>query len=129
MPTPPANGYTGMQALLANHFIGVYEVRLDNIACTTMVRQLSQKGLQNVEDSIKAKGYLPQFAPSVVVVSQDEVDNLTREQALTLHVRVLDGNHRVTVCKSLFSEEGVLSCRLYRPFDSPADEKLIANCE
>ena len=54
---------------------------------------------------------------------------LTAETAKNLQVRVLDGNHRVTVCKELFGEDHLLRFRVYRSFSNPADERLIANGE
>ncbi|CAM9945559.1 unnamed protein product [Choristocarpus tenellus] len=102
-------------------------MKLRHITCTDMVHPLSGRGLQRVRKSIEEKGWLDQFAPSVVIQrSLGNTDELNPETALAIEGRVLDGNHRVTVLKNMFDPESAFTMRIYIEFDQ-TEERLIAN--
>ncbi|CAM9623429.1 unnamed protein product [Choristocarpus tenellus] len=118
----------GMSSLLQDHFLGMYRMTLGNITCTEMVRPLSESGLTRVSKSIHEKGWLEQFAPSIVIQGDclGDLNQLTAETALTIQGRVLDGNHRITVLKREFDPERAFMMRVYMEFNQ-AEERLIAN--
>lgn len=126
-----AGGPTGrLDELLSAHFLGEFELRLRNVTCANIVRETSSKGLQRVEQSVRSKGWMKQFAPSVVVPCASIPEGgLTAAHAVDLEARVLDGNHRVKTCQKLFDADYTIPFRVYKSFNKPADEKLIADCE
>ncbi|CAM9999515.1 unnamed protein product, partial [Choristocarpus tenellus] len=82
----------GMSSLLEHHYLGMYKTKLGNITCMEMVRPLSKRGLARVSKSIREKGWLEQFAPSVVIQRDcsGNGDQLTADTALAVQGRTLD---------------------------------------
>lgn len=119
-----------MEAVLSSNYIGEFSMTVANLTCTTLARPRNKLGLQMVEQSVKAKGWLSQFAPSVLIPRETVPDGvLTPQLALSISARVLDGNHRVVVFKKLFGDSSTLKVRVYYEFANAPDEKLIADCE
>ncbi|CAB1112239.1 unnamed protein product [Ectocarpus sp. CCAP 1310/34] len=108
-----------MSAVLSEHYLGEFKMRLGNITCTEMVRPLSQNGLKHLERSIQEVGWLESFAPSSVVIQQDRLgdsDEPAAEAALTTPAHTLDSNHRVATLKKMDGESGVFLVRVYLEF-------------
>lgn len=121
-----------MKDLLEKHFLGEFDLTLRNVTCTDMVRETSARGLKQLEISVRSKGWLKQFAPTVIIDNGSIPDGgllSAAAAAVDLRARVLDGNHRVKTCKALFGEDSTITCRVYKEFDNPADLRLIADCE
>ena len=119
-----------MDDALAKNFLGEYSMTVRKLVCTTLARPRSRLGLESVEKSVKEKGWLAQFAPSVVISREDlPTGGLTPSLALSISARVLDGNHRVVVFRKLYGADKALKVRVYLEFADAADEKVIANCE
>lgn len=114
---------------LASHHIGVFEVPLEKIVVTALVRQLNDKGLDTVSDSVKKNGWMPSSAPSVVV-SRELCPNgeWSAECISTASFKVLDGNHRITAAKRLFGRETRVAVRVYYEF-KPKDMRVLGDGE
>lgn len=122
---PEVKGHLG--SVLKAQFLGEFDITLSGVVCSKLTRNTSVRGLSLVKTSILNNGWLSQFAPSVILTNGIPEGGLTAATAKNLQVRVLDGNHRVTVCKELFGQDHLLRFRVYRSFSNPADERLIAN--
>ncbi|CAM9690914.1 unnamed protein product [Sphacelaria rigidula] len=137
-PAGPASGNNkpwataasdGLAKILQEHFEGLHQMKLGNIACTQMVRAVSDAGVHTVVDSIRTTGWLDQFAPSIVIPREAVRDGepLTAEIMRETKGRVLDGYHRVTALKEEFGDEDMFLIRVYREFADRTQEKIIAN--
>ena len=120
-----------MSTLLTSHFLGIFPMKLGNITVTQLVRTLSLAGLEKISRSFDDVGYLEHCAPAIVVRLEalPPGEQLTKDDALKLCGRVLDGNHRVTTLKNKSGPDAEFVMRVYREFGSPAEEKLIAACK
>lgn len=119
-----------MESVLSKNYIGEFSMTVGNLSCSTRARPRSKLGLEMIEKSVKAKGWLSQFSPSVLIACEHVPDGIvTPELALSLKARVLDGNHRVVVFTKLFGGSATLKVRLYYNFVNGPNESVIANCE
>ena len=87
-----------MNERLRDHYVGEYEILLENISLDG--RLVSGPGVGLLVASInETGGFLPQYAPLVVVDSADiPEEGFNAEIAETTSTRVLDGAVRVTAC-------------------------------
>lgn len=131
MPQQPGDDALGrLHELLSSYYLGEFDLRLCNVTCATIVRETSRRGLNCLEQSVRKVGWLPQFAPSVVIESSAiPEEGLSAESALDLEVRVLDGNHRVKTCRKVFGADSTIRCLVYKTLRDAEDERLIADCE
>lgn len=116
-----------LQQLLDANFLGEHSIRLRNVSCSHLVRQLNRVGLSRVEDSIRSKGWLRHCVPSISISQRDlPTGGFSEELIDTMHFKVLDGNHRVTAAKHIYGLEERIQFRVYLEF--PAQEaKIIAD--
>ena len=106
-----------LSSTLELNFIGVFEVPLKNVTCTSHVRQVNDLGCRTVQESIKSKGWLQHCSPAVVVEREAiEGGDFVEADASKYQYKVLDGNHRITAAKRLWGGERLVSCRVYYAF-------------
>ena len=117
-----------MNERLRDHYVGEYEILLENISLDG--RLVSGPGVGLLVASInETGGFLPQYAPLVVIDSADiPEEGFNAEIAETTSTRVLDGAVRVTACIQKYGGDSLLLCRVYRSFE-PAQHEIIAKCE
>ena len=118
-----------LATILEANFIGTFELPLKNITCTSLVRQVNERGIKTVMASIENKGWLDHYAPAVVIQREAlEGSDFTEEAAPTHHYQVLDGNHRITAARRLWGGDHLVSCRVY--YALPANvTKIVADRE
>ena len=93
------------------------------------MRQVNERGIKTVLESIQKKGWLDHCAPAVVIEREVlEGGEFTDESALARDFQVLDGNHRITAARRLWGGEHLVSCRVH--FALPASViKIVADRE
>lgn len=125
-----------LQRVLNEYFIGVFCLRLKDVDQMVLVRPLNPKGLVRIEDSVRQKGWLDYYAPSIIVSRKELEDlqggnlsnNIDAELLAKAHPRVLDGNHRVSVLHKLYGGEHRVKCTVYYEFDKE-QMQIVADCE
>ena len=135
------NGSTGARAsgelqgspqlgeVLREHLIGMYDIPVSSIACAAVVREVNQRGVRRVVESIRAKGWVPSTPPSVVACQDIDMGQaLSPADARKLTYRILDGNHRVTAFREVYGRQAEVRCNVYRSFPAGVS-RAIADCE
>ena len=120
---------SNLASTLQANVIGTFKIPLKNITCTSHVRQVNERGIKTVLESIQKKGWLDHCAPAVVIEREVlEGGEFTDESALARDFQVLDGNHRITAARRLWGGEHLVSCRVH--FALPASViKIVADRE
>lgn len=120
---------TRLAQTLSSHFIGVFDVPLRCITVTALVRQVNDRGLETVTDSIKRNGWMPSSAPTVVISREFcPGGEWATECTTTGSFKVLDGNHGITAAKKLFDGETRVAVRVYYEFN-PAHMRILGDGE
>ena len=73
-PAPGGTNSTappGLTKLIDDNFVGILPMELSCLTLTSLVRPLSDVGIDKVKNSIEAAGWLNQFAPTVMVDADD----------------------------------------------------------
>lgn len=143
-PTGEAEGASGsasdkgeaLQSVLNEYYIGMFSLALKDVGHTVLVRPLNPKGLAKIEDSVRQKGWLDDYAPSVIVSRKELEDDengkpkedINAELLAKAHARVLDGNHRISVLRKLYGREHRVKCKVYYEFDKEKMQ-IVADCK
>ena len=87
-PAPAAGGTNstappGLTKLIDDNFVGILPMELSCLTLTSLVRPLSDVGIDKVKNSIEAAGWLNQFAPTVMADADDAPSDELRMQYTT----------------------------------------------
>ena len=78
---------TTIQDVLDEHYVGTFNVRIRNVAPTTLVRVLSEKGIEAIQESIQRAGWIKK--ETIYVVADEE--SLPTPEQCTAAVNDPDG--------------------------------------
>ena len=115
--------------LFDEHLCGTHDIPLSQITCTALVRPVNLGGVERLKNSIRAKGWLRNHAPAVVLDCHLVPDGQLQPDTFdSVCVRVLDGNHRVSALRELFGADHRVPCRVYWAFD-PEISRVVSDGE
>lgn len=114
----------------SRNYLGEAEIPVKYIAATTLIRTTTTAGIKKVADSIESQGWLPQFAPSVLISAEHLGGNnaIPSKVYTETIVRILDGNHRREAFRKVFGDDAKINVRVYREFGHSGN-KIVANSE
>eukprot|EP00904_Undaria_pinnatifida_P011818 jgi/Undpi1/7767/HiC_scaffold_23.g10240.m1 len=99
-----AAGAVDVAGVLSSRQLQAWPIPLKNIRFTEHCRQLNERTVRSITNSIREVGWMPTALPQVTVPDLPDGEDMTSDLAATLVVFVLDGNHRLKAAKTFYDD-------------------------
>ena len=125
-----AAGAVDVAGVLSSRQLQAWPIPLKNIRFTEHCRQLNERTVRSITNSIREVGWMPTALPQVTVPDLPDGEDMTSDLAATLVVFVLDGNHRLKAAKTFYDDpEKTITCQCYRDISNTFTKKILADGE
>ena len=127
-----AGGAVDVADVLFSRHLEAWPIPLKNIRFTEHCRQLNERTVRSIINSINEVGWMPTSTPQVTIPDLPDGEEMTSDLAATLSAFVLDGNHRLKAAQTVYRddpEKTVTSCQCYREMRNTLTKKILADGE